>query len=91
MPTSPVLLALLADAVALLGGPPQAAQALGVNERSVRYWLSGAKTPQPGVWADLERALEDHALRCQQIKRLIRTARTHTSRTQPESPRHGPR
>ena len=27
--------------------------ALGVNDRTVRRWASGAQVPQPGIWAEL--------------------------------------
>jgi hypothetical protein len=27
--------------------------ALGVNDRTVRRWVSGAETPRPGVWTEL--------------------------------------
>ena len=29
------------------------ADALGVNERTLRRWMSGSEEPRPGVWRDL--------------------------------------
>ena len=29
------------------------AETLGVNDRTVRRWASGAQVPHPGIWAEL--------------------------------------
>jgi Fe-S-cluster formation regulator IscX/YfhJ len=45
------------------------ADALGVDPRTVRYWLSGRQQPQPGVWNDLRTIAEE---RCRRIKAVAK-------------------
>ena len=37
------------------------ARALGVNDRTVRRWVSGADEPRPGVYTDLHRLVLERA------------------------------
>ena len=53
---------LLNDVGTALYGPrwfSPLAEALGVNNRSIRRWVTGECEPSPGVWRDLEGVIED--------------------------------
>lgn len=55
-------------AMLLWGDPyvPQMAQALGVAERSIQRWSSGARDVPPDIWADLaERLREEERFFCE--------------------------
>lgn len=62
---------LLAAAADLVGGQRPLAALLGVNERNVRYWLSGTREPSPGVMADTAAILHKHAVACLELKDSI--------------------
>lgn len=68
--------ALLIEAAEALFGPAYKlplAEALGVNERTLRRWLNGEAEIPPGVWRDLERLAVERRQRLDQlIERLPR-------------------
>lgn len=50
------------------------AEALGVNDRTVRYWLAGREM-RPKVWEDVRALLDERAARCQETAALIERER----------------
>ena len=51
------------------------AAALGVNERTIRRWLSGDNTPGPGVWSDLEQLCYDRRVTLLDLSRQAESTR----------------
>jgi hypothetical protein len=47
-------------------------EALEVNRRTVRRWLSGEDEPRPGVWDDLEALLSERAANMLRLCEVIR-------------------
>lgn len=58
-------------AVQLLGGQRAVASYLGVNERHVRYLLSGERDLHDGILRDVAAALVAHADACRTLERRI--------------------
>lgn len=50
------------------------AEALGVNDRTVRYWLAG-KEMRPSVWLAIRALLSDQEAKCQETAALIERER----------------
>lgn len=63
-----------AAAVLALGGQSAVAKILGVNDRTVRSWLSGKRPLHDGILRDTARALILHADLCRNLERSISPA-----------------
>jgi hypothetical protein len=50
------------------------AQALGVNDRTVRRWVSGAEEPRSGVWTELIQILRE---RREELGKVIERVERH--------------
>ncbi|WP_310532551.1 hypothetical protein [Novosphingobium sp.] len=61
-------------AVELLGGQQQAARALQISDRSLRYLISGQRRLHDGILSDLCKALIDHAAKCRALESALNPA-----------------
>lgn len=71
---------LIAEAVEIFGGIRRLAAALDVSERTVRYWLDGARQPRQGVYRDLAAALDKLARDADWLRGVaVDAARAHSA------------
>lgn len=54
---------------------------LGVNDRTVRRWLSGQDEPRPGVWDDLEQLLAERMRAQRQARTVLREHRRNLAKS----------
>jgi len=49
------------------------ASALGVSERTMRYWQDGTREPPDGIWADALRLISEKEADLKALKPLLRS------------------